>query len=81
MTIKILGMGCPNCKKMEQMVREVIGEINADALVEKVEDIKEIMAFGVMSTPALVVNGKVKVFGRIPNKIAIKMYIEDEIAR
>jgi small redox-active disulfide protein 2 len=78
MVIKILGTGCPNCKRLEQLVREVIGENNVDASIEKVQDIQEIMAFGVMSTPALVINEKVKVFGRIPNKNAIKMYIEEE---
>ncbi len=49
-----------------------------DASVEKEQDIQKIMEYGVMSTPALVINEKVKVFGRIPNKNAIKMYIEEE---
>jgi small redox-active disulfide protein 2 len=78
MVIKILGTGCPNCKKLEQLVREVIAENQVDASVEKEQDIQKIMEYGVMSTPALVINEKVKVFGRIPNKNAIKMYIEEE---
>ena len=78
MVIKILGSGCPNCKRLEQLVKEAVSENNVDASIEKVQDIQEIIAFGVMSTPALVINEKVKVFGRIPNKNAIKMYLEEE---
>jgi small redox-active disulfide protein 2 len=78
MVIKILGTGCPNCKRLEQVVKEVISENNVDASIEKVEDVQKIMEYGVMSTPALVINEKVKVFGRIPKKNAIKMYIEEE---
>ncbi len=79
MVIKILGTGCPNCKRLEQLVREVLSENNVNASVEKEQDIQKIMAYGVMSTPALVINEKVKVFGRIPNKNTIKMYIEEEM--
>lgn len=79
MVIKILGTGCPNCKKLEQLVNEVVGEMKADVSVEKVQDIQKIMVYGVMSTPALVINEKVKVFGKIPTKNAIKMYIEEEM--
>jgi len=58
MEIKILGTGCPKCKTLEKMTREVIEKNGIDATITKVEDIMEIMKFGVMSTPALVVNGK-----------------------
>lgn len=78
MVIKILGTGCPNCRRLEQVVKEVVNENNVDASIEKVEDVQKIMEYGIMSTPALVINEKVKVFGRIPNKNAIKMYIEEE---
>ncbi len=78
MVIKILGTDCPSCKRLEQAVKEVISDNNVDASVEKVEDIQKIMAYGVMSTPALVINENVKGFGRIPKKDAIKMYIEEE---
>ncbi len=78
MVIKILGTGCANCKRLEQVVKEVVSENNVDASIEKVEDIQKIMEYGVMSTPALVINEKVKAFGRIPNKNAIKTYIDEE---
>jgi small redox-active disulfide protein 2 len=79
MIIKILGMGCPNCKTLYKLTEEGAQELNIEATFEKVEDIKKIMAYGVMRTPALVINEKVKVFGRIPNKDEIKKYIAEEI--
>lgn len=60
MDIKVLGSGCANCNKLEQMVFDVLAELNADASVNKVTDFKEIVSYGVMSTPALVIDGKVK---------------------
>ncbi|BCV21856.1 thioredoxin family protein [Moorella sp. Hama-1] len=68
MEIKVLGGGCANCHKLEQLSRQVVGELGLDAGVELVTDIKQIMGYGVMSTPALVVNGKVVIAGRVPNK-------------
>jgi len=79
MIIKILGSGCPNCQRLEQLVKEVLAEMKTDASVEKVQDIKSIMGYGVMSTPALVIDEKVKMFGKVPSKNAIKMYIEEEM--
>ena len=79
MVIKILGSGCPNCKKLEQLAQEVVKEMGVEAAFEKVQDVQKIMSYGVMSTPALVIDEKVKVYGRIPNKEAIKKYIEEEI--
>ena len=78
MNIKILGTGCPNCKKLYAAAENAAKEMNVDAVFEKVEDIQEIMKYGVMRTPALVINEKVKVFGRIPSVDEIKKYIEDE---
>lgn len=57
--IKILGVGCPKCQALENRVREVIEKHNIDAEVEKVSNLNEIAKFGVMITPALVINGKV----------------------
>lgn len=78
MVIKILGMGCANCKKLHQLAQESAKELDIKATFEKVEDIKKIMAYGVMRTPALVIDEKVKVFGRIPSKEEIKKYIIEE---
>lgn len=79
MIIKILGMGCESCKKLFKLSEESAKELNIDAIFEKVEDIKKIMSYGVMSTPALVINEKVKVYGKIPSKDVIKKYITEEI--
>lgn len=67
MNIKILGTGCSNCKKLEASARQVLGELNMEANVEKITDIAEIMNYGVMSLPALVVDDEVKLAGRIPD--------------
>jgi small redox-active disulfide protein 2 len=67
MDIKILGPGCPNCKTLEKSTREAVEKYNIDATISKVEDIMEIMSFGLMKTPALVVDGKVVMKGRVPS--------------
>ncbi|MFA5817094.1 MAG: thioredoxin family protein [Bacteroidales bacterium] len=75
MEIKVLGTGCAKCKSLEKVTREVVDEMKIDANVTKVEDIMEIMSFGVMTTPALVVDGKVVVKGRVPNTNEIKQLL------
>ena len=67
MDVKILGTGCPKCNTLEKSVKDVIAEHQLDATVSKVDDIMDIMAYGVMMTPALVVDGKVLVKGRVPS--------------
>ena len=66
--IKILGPGCPNCKTLEKMTHEVVTENNIDADIIKVDDIVEIMGYGILSTPALIVDGKIVLKGRVPSK-------------
>ena len=73
MDIKILGSGCAKCQRLEQLTREVASELGLDVEIEHVRDIAKIMEFAVLSTPALVVDGEVKVSGRMPSK--------DEIGR
>lgn len=75
MEIRILGTGCSKCKTLEKMTREVVYQTGIDANIEKVEDIMEIMRYGVMATPALVVDGVVVVKGRIPSTDEIKKAI------
>jgi small redox-active disulfide protein 2 len=75
--VKVLGPGCPKCKTLEKTTREVIAENNIDADLTKIEDIVEIMNFGVMSTPALVINGKVVLSGRVPSKAEITKQLEN----
>lgn len=65
--IKILGTGCAKCKTLEKLTREVVETNGIDAVIEKVEDIMDIMKYNVMSTPALVVNEEVKIKGRVPS--------------
>jgi len=72
MEIKVLGPGCANCTKLEKLVDEAIKELGLSDQVIKVSDMKEIMSFGVMSLPALVIDGKVKFSGRVPSKVEIK---------
>ena len=66
MEIKILGTGCPNCLTLEKRVRKVVEENAIDAKITLVKDIVDIMAYKVMSTPALVIDEEVKVKGRVP---------------
>lgn len=68
MNIKVLGMGCSKCMKMYDATKEAVAELGIEAEVEKVEDIKKIMSYGVMGTPALVVNEKVVIAGKSANK-------------
>jgi small redox-active disulfide protein 2 len=75
MNILILGTGCAKCKSLEKATRDVVAEMDLDAEVTKVEDIVEIMSFGVMTTPALVIDGKVVVKGRVPDKNELKQLL------
>ncbi|MBK7709919.1 MAG: TM0996/MTH895 family glutaredoxin-like protein [Bacteroidales bacterium] len=75
MEIKILGTGCSKCKTLEERTRKVIKDAGIVASIEKVEDIVEIMKFNIMSTPALVVDGKVVAKGRIPSSEEIKEFL------
>jgi small redox-active disulfide protein 2 len=66
MIIKVLGPGCANCKNLEKATRQALADLGLDATVEKVTDYPSIVGFGVMSTPALVVDEKVLLSGRVP---------------
>ena len=75
MDIKILGSGCPKCKTLEKLTREVVEQNGYNATITKVEDIMDIMKYNIMSTPALVVNEKVEIKGRIPTADEIKLVL------
>ncbi|HOI86837.1 MAG TPA: thioredoxin family protein [Lentimicrobium sp.] len=75
MEIKVLGPGCPNCKILEKRVRDVVGRLKLEADVRKVDDIMEIMAYNVIKTPALVVDGEVVVKGRLPSEAEIETFL------
>ncbi len=74
--IKIIGPGCPNCEKLENLCNEVVKEENLDAQIDKVTDINKFGDYGVMLTPGLVVNGKVFSQGKIPVKSTLKNWLE-----
>ena len=76
MEIKVLGPGCAKCKQTEKIVRETVAEVGISANVEKITDIMEIAGYGVMGTPAVVVDGEVKIVGKIPSKEQIKAWIK-----
>ena len=81
MKIKILGSGCSNCKKLEENARKAVEELNLEAEIIKVQDIKDIMSYGVMRTPAIVINEKVKMYGKVSSTEEIKKYINEEIQK
>ena len=66
MEIKVLGTGCARCKSLERLTRKAVDELSMDASVEKVEDIRKIMEYAIMRTPALVIDEKVVLSGQIP---------------
>ena len=68
MLIKILGSGCAKCNRLEQLTREAVAELGVEATFEHVKDMDKIMAYPIMTTPALVVDEVVKVSGRMPSK-------------
>jgi small redox-active disulfide protein 2 len=76
MKIIILGTGCSKCKTLEKLTAEVVKENNFDVEIIKIEDIVQIMSYGIMATPGLVINEKVAISGRVPSKDEIKKQIE-----
>ncbi len=79
MNIQVLGTGCPKCKTLEKAVRDIVAQNNIDANISKVEDIMEIMKFNIMTTPALVIDGKVVVKGRVPSLDELKQILTNNI--
>ncbi|PAB58223.1 thioredoxin family protein [Anaeromicrobium sediminis] len=76
MKIKILGTGCKNCNTLYDYTCEVVEKLNLDAQVEKVTNLKDILSYGVMKPPALVVDEKVVVSGRVPSKNEIEKILK-----
>lgn len=79
--VKILGPGCANCDQLERNVMEAMTELNLPGDVEHVRDIKEIGKYGVMGSPALLLNGKVKAVGKVPRKEQIKVWLQEAKGR
>lgn len=81
MVIKILGSGCPNCKKLHQLVMEAVKEMSISADIIKITNMPEIIKYNIMMTPALVVNEKVVCSGRVPSKGEISKHIVNVLAK
>ncbi len=75
--VKVLGSGCANCKRLEASVRKVSEEIGLSAEIEKVTDFNEIVEWGILATPGLVVDGKVVAAGRIPSEKEIAGWLKE----
>jgi small redox-active disulfide protein 2 len=78
MKIQVLGTGCPKCRKTYENAEQAVRDLDICADLEKVEDLKAIMNFGVMVTPALVIDGEVKVVGKIPSVDDVKKLISEK---
>lgn len=76
MEIKVLGTGCPKCKKTTELIEETVKELGKDVNIQKVTEINDIMNYGVMITPAVVVDEQVKIAGKIPSKDEIKSWFK-----
>ncbi|MEN6327237.1 MAG: thioredoxin family protein [Syntrophomonas sp.] len=79
MKIEVLGTGCAKCQQLEKDVYNALAELDIAADVTKVQDIKQIMSYKVISTPALVVDGQVKIAGRLPRKEELHSYLQEGI--
>jgi small redox-active disulfide protein 2 len=79
LTIKILGSGCANCKRVEQIARKIVTEMALEAEVIKVTDYNDIMAYNILSTPGLVVNEKVVCAGRIPAPAEVTTWLANAL--
>lgn len=75
MKIEILGTGCPNCKILEENAKKAVEEKGTEAEIVKVEDINDIVSYGVMSTPAIVIDGEVKSYGKVADVEEIKQWL------
>jgi small redox-active disulfide protein 2 len=74
--IKVLGAGCPNCKRLEKLTHQAIAELGVEAEVVKVTDMDKIMSYDILATPALVIDENVVVSGRVPRKNEIVAWIQ-----
>lgn len=77
MEIKILGTGCPNCKRLEQLAREAVKDAGVEAQITHVTNMQQIMAYPILSTPGLVINEELKSSGRLPHKEEIIAWIKE----
>jgi small redox-active disulfide protein 2 len=79
LTIKVLGPGCANCKRVEQIARKVVADLSIEAEVMKVTDYNDIASYDILSTPGLVINEKVVSYGRIPTPAEVTTWVADAL--
>jgi small redox-active disulfide protein 2 len=79
LTIKVLGSGCANCKKLEAIAKQAVSKLGVEAEVIKVTEYPEIMKYNILSTPGLVINEKVVSAGRVPNEAEVTTYITNAL--
>ena len=77
LTIKVLGPGCTNCNKVEEITKTAVSTMGIETQIEKITDTNEIVEYGVLSTPGLVINGKVVCSGRIPSQAEVTTWLAD----
>jgi small redox-active disulfide protein 2 len=75
--IEVLGPGCPNCNKVEEIIKTTVSTMGIETQIEKITDTNEIVEYGVLSTPGLVINGKVVCSGRIPSQVEVTTWLAD----
>lgn len=80
LTIKVLGPGCANCKRVEQIARQVVATLAVEAEVVKVTDPNQILEHGVLTTPGLVINSRVVCAGRIPTPAEVTTWVTDALS-
>jgi len=79
MEIRVLGPGCARCHEVEKRTRDALAELDVAADLQKITDMKEIMGYGIMGTPGLVINGMVRCAARIPSVAEIKKWIQEAL--
>jgi small redox-active disulfide protein 2 len=80
LSIKVLGSGCTNCQKVEQLAKKVVATLNVDATFQKVTEMPEIMKYPILSTPGLVINEKLVCAGRIPSEREVTTWVTNALA-
>jgi small redox-active disulfide protein 2 len=81
MDVKILGTGCPNCKRLEKLARDVLAEMGIAATLTKVTNMADILAYDILGTPGLVIDGRVVSSGRIPSRAEVTTWVANALAQ